>query len=60
MGFKTNEEDKAEGVAYAEGSSASDLLHRIGSDYYEVEFKDEQFYVYDNNLYKVTVIIEPA
>lgn len=62
MGFKRDVEDVAEGVAYADGSSAEDLLMRIGSEYYEVELKEDERDVssYDTNVYKVTVKIELA
>lgn len=62
MKFNTNTEDKAEGFAFTDGSSAEDVLMRIGSEYYEVEFKEEEreVYSYDRNVYKVTILIEPA
>lgn len=65
MGFNTGpKEDKAEGFAFTDGTSAEDLLMRIGSDYYEVEFKEDRRDVsayYDGwAVYKVTIIIEPA
>lgn len=60
MGFKRDMEDKATGFAFAEGSSAEELLKRIGSDHYEVHFKEDErdVYAYDSNVYKVTVSIE--
>lgn len=62
MGFITNAEDKAEGFAFTDGASADDVLSRIGSEYYEVEFHEDQkdVYAYDCNVYKVTILIEPA
>lgn len=62
MKFNTSTEDKAEGFAFTDGSSAEDLLTRIGSDYYEVEFKQDVRDVdtYDTNVYKVTISIELA
>lgn len=62
MKFNTNAEDKAEGFAFTDGDSADDVLMRIGSEYYEVEFKEEpsEVYVYDRNVYKVTISIELA
>lgn len=62
MGFNTNTDDKAEGFAFTDGCSADDVLSRIGSEYYEVEFKEEQrdVYAYDCNVYKVTILIERA
>ena len=62
MKFNTNAEDKAEGFAFTEGSSADDVLMRIGSEYYEVEFKEHErdVYAYDQQVYKVTISIELA
>lgn len=62
MKFNTNAEDKAEGFAFTGGCSADDVLSRIGSEYYEVEFKEDQrdVYAYDCNVYKVTISIELA
>lgn len=62
MGFKTNTEDKAEGFAFTDGASADDVLSRIGSEYYEVEFHEDQgdVYAYNRNVYKVTISIELA
>lgn len=64
MKFNTNTEDKAEGFAFSDATSAEDLLMRIGSEYYEVEFKEDQRDVsayYDGyNVYKVTISIELA
>lgn len=62
MKFNTNAEDKAEGFAFTDGESADDVLMRIGSEYYEVEFKEDRrdVYAYDRNVYKVTILIEPA
>jgi hypothetical protein len=62
MGFKTADRDVAEGVAYTDGTSADELLRRIGSEYYEVEFHENEgdVYAYDSTVYKVTISIEPA
>lgn len=62
MKFNTNAEDKTIGFAFTDGSSAEDVLSRIGSDYYEVEFKEDERDVsaYDTNVYKVTISIELA
>lgn len=62
MKFNTNTEDKAEGFAFTDGTSAEDVLRRIGSDYYEVEFKQDVWDVdtHDTNVYKVTISIELA
>lgn len=62
MKFNTNAEDKTIGFAFTDGSSAEDVLSRIGSDYYEVEFKEDERDVsaYGTNVYKVTISIELA
>lgn len=62
MRFNTNVEDKAEGFAFTDGISATDVLMRIGSEYYDVEFKESEreVYICDGNVYKVTILIEPA
>ncbi|HEY6018515.1 MAG TPA: hypothetical protein VIY48_01010 [Candidatus Paceibacterota bacterium] len=62
MKFKTDIEDRAEGFAFTDGTSADDVLNRIGSEYYEVEFKEDEseVYAYDSYVYKVTISIERA
>lgn len=62
MGFKSPRGDVAEGVAYTDGSSADDVLNRIGSEFYEVEFHEEyaDVYAYERGIYKITIKIEPA
>jgi hypothetical protein len=62
MGFRDTSGDVAEGVAYTDGSSASDVLYRIGSESYEVELHEDErdVYAYDRTVYKITIKIEPA
>jgi predicted DsbA family dithiol-disulfide isomerase len=62
MGFKVAKEDVIEGVAYAAGMSAEELLNRIGSDYYEVEIREDErdVHAYDQTVYRVTIKIEPV
>lgn len=62
MKFNTNAEDKAEGFAFTDGSSAEDVLMRIGSDFCEVEFKGDERDVSacNTNVYKVSISIELA
>ncbi|HEY6021289.1 MAG TPA: hypothetical protein VIY48_15710 [Candidatus Paceibacterota bacterium] len=62
MKFNTTTEDVAEGFAFSDGTSADELLRRIGSEHYEVEFKEQksEVYAYDSYVYKVTISIERA